>query len=246
MSRDYCYTSWSEPKPEEGKWRYYCYGIEKCPTTNREHYQGFIIFNRTHRLVGAKKILGAGNDCHLESRRGTRQQAREYCRKEGEFREFGEFEQLTMAELFKQDIKYLKEEYPAFYCRYYKGLQLLQSKGEKWRDVSVYIIWGPTGTFKTRSCMEKDDIYKLDPPYTWWDGYMGESKILIDDYRDGAINTGPLLNICDGYRLRLEVKGSHTWANWNEVYITTNENPEEWLTAPLRRRISNIECTCDV
>lgn len=235
MSRDYCFTAWSEPKPDFDKCRYICWGVEKCPTTGRQHYQGFIVFNRTHRIPGAKRIIGGGDDAHLEPRRGTRHQSREYCRKDGEFVEHGMFEGFTKEQLFKQPIGYLKENYPEFYCRYHKGLDRLQPKGDKWRDVEVHVLWGPTGTGKTRKVMEMDDVYKIDPPYNWWDGYEGEEILLIDDYKTGAIPRSQFLNLLDGYRLRLETKGSHTWALWKKVYITTNYNPEMWDDATLRR-----------
>lgn len=242
MSRDYVFTAWTIPKIDNGECKYWCWGLERCPSTDKEHYQGFVIFKRTHRVPSAKRILGGGDGIHLEARRGSRQQAREYCRKDGGmFDEWGEFEQLTQAELFKQDLNFLKENYPAFFCRYYRGLQLLKSTNTvKWRDVEVNIIWGESGTFKTRRVMEMDDVYKLDPPYSWFDGYFGEKILLIDDYKRGAINRGHLLNLCDGYKLRLETKGGHVWAAWNKVYITTNYDPSEWMCKAMERRVNSV------
>lgn len=247
MSRDYVFTAWEEPNIDDEQCRYWVYGKELCPDTGRQHYQGFIIFTRTHRIPGAKRVIRAGDGVHLEPRRGTRSQAVEYCRKDGKFFEWGEFERLTHDQLFTQDLNFLKENYPAFFCRYYKGLQVLKSSGgTKWRDVEVHIIWGPTGTFKTRQVMEMKDVYKLDPPYTWWDGYFGEKILLIDDFKKGAINRGFLLNICDGYKLRLETKGSHCWADWNKVYITSNYDPANWLCEAMARRVTTIVDTSNV
>jgi len=234
--RDWCFTSWKLPDPDYESIKYIVWGREVCPTTGREHYQGFGIFNRTHRLKGAKQRIGGGDGCHLDARRGTRQQARDYCLKDGDVYEWGRFSALSNADLFKQPIEVIKNENPEFFCRYHKGLMLLQDKGERWRDVKVYILWGTeSGAGKTRTAMDHDDVYKLDPPYNWWDGYQGERRIVIDDYKTGSIPRGQLLNICDGYRLRLETKGSHTWAAWHEVYITSNYNPETWDDALLRR-----------
>ena len=240
--RDYCFTAWREPKPEFDKIKYICWGLERCPTSNKEHYQGFIILNRTARLKGVKLLIGGGDDCHIEARRASRHQAREYCRKDGVFTEFGVFERMTHDELFKQDLNFLKENYPAFFCRYYKGLALLKSSNTiKWRDVEVRILWGEPGCGKTRRVMEMDDVYKLDHPYKWWDGYFGESILLLDDYKRGAIERGLLLNLLDGYKLRLETKGGHVWAAWTKVYITTNFDPERWLDEALSRRVTMIE-----
>ena len=239
MSRDYCFTAWREPEPDYDKLKYVCWGIEKCPTTDRIHYQGFIIFNRTHRIPGAKRIIGGGDECHLEPRRGTRQEAREYCTKDGKFSERGVFDSLTKEDYFKQPIEWLKENRPEFYCRYHRGLEKLQPKGPKWRNVEVTHISGETGTGKTRKVMEMDNVYKIDPPYKWWDGYEGEDILLIDDYKANAIDRGQLLNLLDGYRLRLETKGSHCWALWTKVYITSNYNMDSWDNA-MKRRVSHV------
>lgn len=244
MARDWCFTSFVTDKElpfEKDNIRYICYGRERCPTTDREHYQGFAIFVRTCRVPKAKEWIGGGSGCHLESRRGTRDQARDYTRKSGgEWFEWGRFDALTNAELFGLPIEDLKENHKEFYCRYHRGLEKLQNKGPSWRDVEVYILWGPTGCGKTREVMSKDNVYKIDPPYQWWDGYSGEDILLIDDYKSGYIKRGQLLNLLDGYRLRLETKGSHTWALWSKVYITSNYNIYENMDSAMRRRV-----TCD-
>ena len=248
MSRDWCFTCFDTEKElefDKDNVRYICYGVEQCPTTNKEHYQGYAIFKRTCRMPKAKSWIGGGPRTHCESRRGTRDQARDYCRKSnGRFFEYGQFEGLTTTDVFRLPISVIKEDHPAFYCRYHKGLEKLNvQKGEKWRDVKVTILWGKTGTGKTRQVMERDNVYKIDPPYKWWDGYEGEEILLIDDYKKGQIDRGQLLNLLDGYRLRLETKGSHTWALWKEVYITTNYDPEGWLDVALKRRVALItEC----
>ena len=243
MSRDWCFTSFDTEeliKFDKDNIRYIIYGRERCPTTHREHYQGFAIFRRTCRMPKAKGWINAGNGIHLESRRGTRVEARDYCRKWDQHpTEWGEFDGVTKEELFKKPIGYIKEHNPEFFCRYHKGLEKLQPKGEKWRDVKVTLIHGETGSGKTRMVMEKEDVYKLDPPYTWFDGYEGESILLLDDYKKGAINRGLFLNLLDGYRLRLETKGGHTWALWSEVYITSNTGMDCWDEA-MKRRVSEV------
>ena len=146
---------------------------------------------------------------------------------------------MTKEELFKQPIGYIKEYYPEFFCRYHKGLEKLQSKGDKWRNVEVTLLWGVTGSGKTRKVMEMDNVYKIDPPYKWFDGYEGEDILLIDDYKKGSIDRGLFLNLLDGYRLRLETKGGHTWALWTKVYITSNYDTASWDEA-MKRRVTSV------
>ena len=243
MARDWCFTNFDTAKELEfnkDKIRYIVYGRELCPTTNREHYQGFAIFTRTVRIPQAKLWLGGGGGTHLEPRRGTRDQARDYCRKDGVVFEWGQFEGMTTADLFKQPIGYLKTAWPEFYCRYHKGLEKLQPKGPPWRTIEVTHVCGETGSGKTRMVMEMDNVYKIDPPYKWFDGYEGEDILLIDDYKKDSIERGLFLNLLDGYRLRLETKGSHTWALWTKVYITSNYDMASWDSAMARRVNSSV------
>lgn len=51
------------------------------------HLQGFVVFNTRLRLTSVKRSLG--NSCHVEVARGTSSQAADYCKKDGNFEEFG-------------------------------------------------------------------------------------------------------------------------------------------------------------
>lgn len=52
------------------------------------HIQGFVIFNVRKRFQTAKDLIGGR--AHLEAARGTDYQAAEYCKKDGDFAEFGD------------------------------------------------------------------------------------------------------------------------------------------------------------
>ena len=92
---------------------------------------------------------------------------------------------------------------------------------KKFRKVEVVVLSGSTGTGKTRKAMEEANYKITGNQLQWWDGYEGEKCICIDEYNND-IGITELLNILDGYELRLPIKGSFTYANWNKVYITTN------------------------
>jgi len=237
--RDWCFTSFDTVVEfNKDVVKYICWGDEVCPDTGREHLQGFVVFKKTGRIPQVKRWLGS-DSVHVESRRGSKDQARDYCFKAGGSKfEFGEFESLTKEELFKKPKRFIVENYPEFYCRFHRVINENQPKGEKWRGVDVVWIWGAPGTGKTREVMEMDEVYKLDYPYKWFDGYYGEDILLLDDYVEDAIPRGQLLNLLDGYRQRLETKGGHTWALWTKVYITSNKDPTLWWDAALERRVS--------
>lgn len=67
--------------------KYGLYGREIGESGTR-HFQGFCIYHRVHRLVSIRRDLVG---CHIEPTRGTSKQARDYCCKDGDFEEFGEF-----------------------------------------------------------------------------------------------------------------------------------------------------------
>ncbi len=83
----------------------------------------------------------------------------------------------------------------------------------------------------------------------WWDGYTSQSVIIFDDFY-GQIKISYMLRLLDRYPLRLPIKGGFTWARWTHVFITSNEEPENWwagaqipdvVRAALDRRIKVIK-----
>lgn len=68
--------------------QYACYGNE-VGNSGTPHLQGFLILKRAWRLRRISRALGGR--CHLEIARGTSVQARDYCLKDGDNVEFGEF-----------------------------------------------------------------------------------------------------------------------------------------------------------
>lgn len=82
---------------------------------------------------------------------------------------------------------------------------------------------------------------------TWWDGYTGQSVVVLDDFR-GWIPLHLFLKLIDILPVKLPIKGSFsTWFAVKTVYISSNfvptrwwkDVPEEQLSA-ITRRISEI------
>lgn len=111
------------------------YGIvaRETGTNGTPHLQGFVIFTRQQRFNFAKRNIG--DRCHLELTRGTSVQARDYCQKDGDFDEHGEFpdnqgkrndlnEVFIWATKFSQDNnrpptnREIALEYPVWYTKY--------------------------------------------------------------------------------------------------------------------------------
>ncbi|QMW68952.1 replication-associated protein [Crucivirus-482] len=245
--------------------QYAVWQLEQCPETGRLHIQGYAEFKNQYRFSRAKVLLGGGQ-VHLEARNGTRDSAREYCRKP-ESRlagpwEFGSFsfgeqgkrsDLLMVAERIQSGISLnlVVNEFPVQYIRYTRGCEALyrrvqQARNRSWREVTCLVYFGASGAGKTRRAIEesKQDFYILDQgERVWFDGYGGESTLIIDDFY-GWIKYGMLLRILDGHPYRGEIKGGFIWANWTSVIITSNKPPPEWyatgLTPALRRRITRV------
>jgi len=267
----WCFTSFVEPGLilVADAFRYAIWQKEKCPTTDSIHYQGYVEFHVQLRLSEVKKVLPSA---HWEPRKGTQEQAIEYCKK-SETRVEGPVEYGHRAcpgrnqasrdlERAKEHIKTggtideLAETSFGVWVKHrrslidYHGVCMRAKAQSTLRlDIKVTVHWGRTGTGKTRGIYELGKpIYKLDSANNvWWDGYMGEKLLLIDDFY-GWIKFGALLNVLDVYPLRLEVKGGFTYADWDEVHITSNRPPEEWYkelnheqSAALKRRIHDIK-----
>lgn len=268
-SRSWCftinnYTLDEELAMESVPCRYIIFGKE-IGENNTPHLQGYMEFPGPVRMSGVKKIPGFSR-AHIEPRRGTRDQAREYCKKDGEWLEFGNWEaggqgaRTDLKELMRVTREKLPtlevmDEYPVLYARFQRFIEKYKALTEKeqtkkFRTVDVELIIGETGVGKSRRAREIDpDAFTVNPEDSFpFDGYDGESTIIIDDF-EGQLKYKHLLKILDGHQLRINVKGSHRYAQWNKVIITTNEEPESWyqrgLTPPLKRRLKNVTRMCN-
>lgn len=70
---------------------YLVFGKETAPTTGTPHLQGYVAFSVNKRLQAAKRALSDNSGIHLERKafNSTHQQAADYCKKDGDFEEFG-------------------------------------------------------------------------------------------------------------------------------------------------------------
>ena len=189
----------------------------------------------------AVKTAYNDNTVHLEARKGTRDQARAYCQKEQKFTESGtwisgqghrsDLDTLVDKLVAGEKLSDLMLEHPKTYCQYRNGLRDIaaavpKKRSTDWRDVEVILTTGPTGCGKTRAAM-REATYKIQgSQLKWWQDYDGEAVICIDEYANDVPCT-VMQHLLDGYRVTLPIKGSHTYAAWTKVYITTNLRVEQ-------------------
>lgn len=265
MSRSYCFTINNftleeQLAIEETKCRYLIFGQE-VGKEGTHHLQGYIELTQPQRISAMKKMKGLER-AHLEARRGTRDQARNYCMKENEYLEFGDWEaggqgsrndiKMLMKEIKNpnRNIIDIMEEHPIIYARNMRFMEKYQALCERdetreFRQVTTELVIGDAGAGKSKYCREQAPYaFTVNPEDAFpFDGYDGEEEIIIDDF-EGQLKYKHLLKILDGHQLRVNVKGSHRYAKWTKVYITTNEEANTWyqrgLTPALQRRLSVV------
>jgi len=261
--RHWCFTSYNDVLPstfDDLVVRYVIYQREICPETKREHLQGYIEFFDNVRMGQVQQALG-DPAVHVEPRKGSRTQAREYCRKSdtaivGQQFEWGDWRQdvnrkRKLCDILKTDmtLEEVVTEAPHLFVMYHRGLEKLFARRQKktaraFRNVQVTAIVGPTGAGKTKKATSGVDWYILPTgDKLWFDGYEGEGTLIIDDFY-GGIKYSHLLRILDGHAYQAAIKGAFVWARWTKVFITSNAEPKDWYSindiSAMLRRIDNI------
>jgi len=240
------------------KCRYAIWQEESAPGTGTRHYQGYVEFTTPVRLSGVRKLL---ERAHWEPRRGTREQARDYCRKPdrldgpwelGSFDAGGAGRRTDLADAIvtlgrRGRVADIAHEQPAVFVKFFRGFDRLASEmyvKARRLELKVYVLWGRAGTGKSRYVWDMwgDDLYSLfSQSPLWFDGYRGEKTLLIEEFEVGGISREMMLKILDIYPLQVPVKGGSVYAQWTKVYITANfDFTSVWDTA-LKRRVTSVK-----
>ena len=85
MARRFCFTIWEDyarPLFDEMLINYIILGHEKGKDTEKPHVQGYVSFKKTKRLLAVKNFLGS-ETAHIENARGTDEDNKKYCSKDG-------------------------------------------------------------------------------------------------------------------------------------------------------------------
>lgn len=224
--------------------RYVIFQLEEAPNTGTRHFQGYIELSKQVTFSKAHSSLF---NAHIENRKGSAQEASAYCKKpesrvdgpwtEGQLSNPGARTDIKAAvdAVERGGITLLAKDFPEMYVQYRSGLSSYDAfiNRSKPRDaVTVHLLYGPSGCGKTRFAWSNSpDLVSIPGDMQWFDNYVGDSTVLFDDF-DGAASKCTLrflLQLLDRYPLRLPIKGGHTAARWNMVYITSNIHPRLWF-----------------
>lgn len=96
----------------------------------------------------------------------------------------------------------------------------------------LYWYYGPTGTGKTHTALQKTiDPYLCMSTSKWMDGYDGHEDVIIDDYRASFCQFSELLRMINQAPMTVETKGGTRQFRAKRVFITTPYSVERtWAT----------------
>lgn len=203
------------------------------------HLQGYALFRKSYHFNTIKSRYLPR--CHIEVSAGTADDNRRYCSKDGDFIEIGDKPTVKRSrdELAKSFAERLESgndgllqfasEQPGTY--YFSGHNLLRNYQSLQRprdrpDISVQWYYGPPGSGKSRKAHETlPSAYVKEPRTKWWNGYMFEKEIIIDDFGPGGIDINHLLRWFDRYKCLVESKGGMIPLYGETFIVTSNFMP---------------------
>jgi len=259
QSKRFCFT-WNNPPSDcalflenfsESHAAYLVYGKE-TGESGTPHYQGFFTLKNKLSITALRKL---GFTAHLEPTRGTSLQAADYCKKDGDFVEFGtpptpgQRSDLSIAtDLIKDgaSMQTIADTCPETFVKFGRGLRdLALTLANPYEHFTTRGLWifGPPGTGKSHSARQLDPSAYLKPQSKWWDGYANQHTVILDDLDTNVL--GHYLKIwSDKYACTGETKGGTVYLQHRLFIVTSNYHPselwkdfdqEQMLNAILRR-----------
>lgn len=196
------------------------------------HWQGYAELTRRTRATTVFKVCG----WHCEARRGTAQQAADYCKKDGDYEEAG----IMSAQGLRNDLDATRRLCIDDGMRgVTRQCNLQQIRiAEKFLTYNepprnfkptVFYIWGESGVGKSRlaRALCSDDTYTKNDTSQWWDGYDGHECLILDDFRDSWMPMTEILSILDRYEKQLPVKGGFRQLRASTIVITSVIDPDK-------------------
>lgn len=243
---------------------YLVYQRELCPTTFREHFQGYAEFDRQIPFSVLHTYEGL-TTAHFETRQGTQKQAIDYCTKTetrldgpwfwGEEKKPGVNQRLFDAANDLQDGKTLHAvqiAYPDITIKHPNGLaKLAQAHAVPRSEHTIcFVFYGAGGTGKT-TFAHKLASYLGTRTYVlpaakgsglYWDGYQQGDVVIIDEFKGNRMQPTEFNMLVDKVPHKVPIHGNTTEFNSKYIIITTNVSPMQWWPTleykrSLRRRI---------
>lgn len=226
--------------------RYCIWQLEKGETGSNLHIQGYVELASGQRISWLRRRIT--ERAHWEPRRGTREQARDYCRKEetrvdgpwelGEFTLGGQGRRRDLADVVERiggggTVSDIAAEFPLEFIKYHRGIERLIMVSGKPREPEVphraILLFGPPGCGKTHRVSAKYPGAYWKPTRTnWFDGYVNQDVIVYDDFNRGWFSLDEFCRIVDRYPVHVQQKGGHCHLGNRVSVFTTNTLPRYW------------------
>lgn len=233
-------NNWDEETKEkllkEEKFSYIVLGEELAPTTGTPHLQGYAEFTGAYGFAQFAKKYGL----HFETCQASSESNIEYCKKDGIFIERGtpkggpaagaKATKEKYAKIIKQaeegKLEEIKEENPEIYLRCYTTLNKIKQShmiALPQIDIENYWICGAPGVGKSKKAREMaGDTFYPKQLNKWWDGYLNEDWVIIDDWEIDCKLDHHLKIWADRYDFIGETKGGSLRIRPKHIVVTSN------------------------
>jgi len=208
------------------------------------HLQGYASLSRRCSFNAVRNKLGSR--CHIEGARGTARQNREYCSKGGNFIEGGQINEGAAAPKSRDElgaafvaavrqgnrgVLEFADSFPGTYI--FSGSNMLRNALSlrppvERPNISVRWFYGEPGVGKSRLAHQLlPEAYIKEPRTKWWNGYLCETQVIIDDFGPNGIDINHLLRWFDRYKCLVENKGGMIALYADTFIVTSNFHPRD-------------------
>jgi len=238
--RNFCFTSFdldSKINSEFENVVYIIYQHEVSPSTQKRHVQGYCELRNAMSIAAIQKKIFQGVKVHIERRKGTSQQASDYCKKTESAVIGTQFSRGEMSEQgFRTDLETLVEmassgsgvmdivlEHPQV-IRFVRNIQLVGSMVEPpIRCVEVELM-----TPEEIQRLETRPFFHLGD----WSSYDNQKAVV---FQGPSTDIRPVVS---GQRLRFPVFGQPDRVCWIEkVYLLVDEKRPPSMWEPILRMV---------
>lgn len=214
---------------------------EEVGDSGTPHLQGYAESSQRRPLTWWRSLFFGR--AHLEKRKGTSCQARDYCQKDGLSVEYGEISTSSQGKrsdlddlhdslVAKRSMVDISDDHFGSFLRYQRSIQTYRyyhARRRTWKT-RVVVLVGPTRTRKTALAHLKGGVHlwAADTKLVWFDGYYEDDYVLFDEFSGCSCDIKYLLRLLDRYPMQVPVKGGYTQWSPRVVFIATNIPIESW------------------